>query len=178
MKYLLVQNQKSKRILAVIAAEVEAELDRELGQLLLRQPKLVENIAEAETVKFDSTDSLAEHLLREDKPKKGAYAQDEKSTSDSQSTADEEVDELQRIFTFGKHKYKTIEQILKEDPSYLNWAKDNVSWFDSSDELIGIINACIKGKNCNTQITYTPPSFPPIPNRTNDFDDNGDDLPF
>ena len=62
MKYIIVQNQKSKQLYAVVAAENSAELDRELGQLMMRQAKLVELVSEAETLPFDSADALAEQL--------------------------------------------------------------------------------------------------------------------
>lgn len=39
------------------------------------------------------------------------------------------------IFTFGKHKGKTVKEIMFEDPSYLLWADDNVEGFQLSDYL-------------------------------------------
>ncbi len=39
------------------------------------------------------------------------------------------------VFTFGKHKGKTVKEVLFEDPSYLLWADDNVEGFDLSDYL-------------------------------------------
>lgn len=185
MKYLIVQNQKSKRIIAVIAAEVEAELDRELGQLLMRQAKLVECIAEAETVKFDSTDALAEHLLRNDKPKKVAYAQDATDTytkDESNIKVDPQDlnDELNQKFTFGKHKWKTVRQILTEDPSYLNWAKDNVEWFKPSEQLASMIDVNVAASKISrpafTKHSYSP--IPPVQEEDDNIDYPENDLPF
>lgn len=39
------------------------------------------------------------------------------------------------IFTFGKHKGKTVKQVMFEDPSYLLWADDNIEGFELSDYL-------------------------------------------
>lgn len=39
------------------------------------------------------------------------------------------------IFTFGKHKGKTVKQVMEEDPSYLLWADDNVEGFELSNYL-------------------------------------------
>lgn len=39
------------------------------------------------------------------------------------------------IFTFGKHKGKTVKEVMFEDPSYLLWADDNVEGFELSDYL-------------------------------------------
>lgn len=39
------------------------------------------------------------------------------------------------IFTFGKHKGKTLKEVMYEDPSYLLWADDNVDGFELSDYL-------------------------------------------
>ena len=48
--------------------------------------------------------------------------------------------------TFGRHKGKTIKQIIEKDPQYLYWATENIPWFalstsaqnklPSKDELI------------------------------------------
>lgn len=39
------------------------------------------------------------------------------------------------IFTFGKHKSKTVKQVMEEDPSYLLWADNNIEGFELSDYL-------------------------------------------
>ncbi len=177
MKYLIVQNQKNKQLYAVVAAENSAELDRELGQLMMRQAKLVELVSEAETLPFDSADALADHLIGVSvKPRKVMNAQDEQ-IQDRVKSID---NEMNQTFTFGKHKWKTIGVILHEDPGYMLWAKDNVDWFTPSDELVRIINACIKRKS-SAQAVATPPNYPPIPPVQKE-DDNIDyyenDLPF
>ena len=155
MKYLIVQNQKSKRILAVIAEEVEAELDRELGQLLLRKPKLVECIAEAETVKFDSADALAEHLIGVSvKPKKIMNAQDVKNESNSEDVLPLEQ-ELDSKITFGKYKFKAIREVVKLDPNWLLWANENVEFFRLSARLLWMVEqeaAVIRGAKMHKDI--------------------------
>jgi len=32
--------------------------------------------------------------------------------------------------TFGKHKGCTIEEIIEDDPGYLEWAIDEIEWFE------------------------------------------------
>ena len=39
------------------------------------------------------------------------------------------------VFTFGKHKGKTVKQVMEVDPSYLLWADNNVEGFELSDYL-------------------------------------------
>lgn len=39
------------------------------------------------------------------------------------------------ILTFGKHKGKTVKEVLFEDPSWLLWADDKVEGFELSDYL-------------------------------------------
>lgn len=34
------------------------------------------------------------------------------------------------VFTFGKHKGKSVEDVLSFDPSYLVWCLENLDWFD------------------------------------------------
>ena len=35
---------------------------------------------------------------------------------------------------FGKHKGKTINQILEEEPTYIRWCLENIDWFKLSEE--------------------------------------------
>ena len=35
---------------------------------------------------------------------------------------------------FGKHKGKTIDEILHEDPTYIRWCLKNIHWFKLSEE--------------------------------------------
>lgn len=37
--------------------------------------------------------------------------------------------------TFGKHKDKFVEDVLRTDPSWLAWAHENVQWFRLEEEL-------------------------------------------
>lgn len=39
------------------------------------------------------------------------------------------------IFEFGKHKNKTIEEVIKNDPTYVIWADKNIESFNISDQL-------------------------------------------
>lgn len=40
--------------------------------------------------------------------------------------------------TFGKHKGKTLTQVMVIDPSYLLWAHENVDFFKLDDRLLKI----------------------------------------
>ena len=35
---------------------------------------------------------------------------------------------------FGKHKGKTIDEILHEEPTYIRWCLENIYWFKLSEE--------------------------------------------
>ena len=40
---------------------------------------------------------------------------------------------LQTVVRFGKHKGKTVNQILQEEPGYIDWCLKNVDTFEMSD---------------------------------------------
>ncbi len=40
---------------------------------------------------------------------------------------------LQTVLKFGKHKGKTVNQILQEEPDYINWCLKNIDIFEMSD---------------------------------------------
>ena len=44
--------------------------------------------------------------------------------------------ELTQVLNFGKHKGKTILEIAKQEPSYLNWCMVNLEHFYISDEVL------------------------------------------
>lgn len=48
---------------------------------------------------------------------------------------DERVWGLDEQLTFGKYKGRFVGDILREDPQYLVWAHDNISYFLLEDEL-------------------------------------------
>lgn len=37
-------------------------------------------------------------------------------------------------FDFGKHKGKTVEEVIDEEPTYIEWCIDNVTGFELSDK--------------------------------------------
>ena len=39
---------------------------------------------------------------------------------------------LENKLNFGKHKGKTIDEILHEDPTYIRWCLENIDWFKLS----------------------------------------------
>lgn len=49
--------------------------------------------------------------------------------------------------TFGKHKGATIEEVIDDDPSYLEWAIDEIEWF----ELDEAATKSLKNSNCNSR---------------------------
>lgn len=190
MKYLIVQNQKSKQLYAVVAAENNAELDRELGQLMMRQAKLVELVSEAETLPFDSADALAEHLICVSvKPKKVMNAQDVNGEVNSSDALPVEQ-ELDSKITFGKYKFKTIREIVKSDPNWLLWANENVEFFRLSARLLWMVEceaATIRGvkmhKNIVDSIENNRQPLPPVKERRAGnpglySEDGENDLPF
>jgi hypothetical protein len=36
---------------------------------------------------------------------------------------------INNVLEFGKHKGKTVQQVMKEDPNWLHWALQNISTF-------------------------------------------------
>lgn len=42
------------------------------------------------------------------------------------------VYKLNTILKFGKHKGKTVEQVLNNDPTYIRWCLKNVDFFEMS----------------------------------------------
>lgn len=48
------------------------------------------------------------------------------------STETKEIElktEIEYVFTFGKYKGYSFTEILYKDPSYIEWCRNNVSWF-------------------------------------------------
>ncbi len=41
---------------------------------------------------------------------------------------------LKSKLNFGKHKGKTIDEVLEEDPTYIRWCLENIDWFKLSEE--------------------------------------------
>ena len=39
-------------------------------------------------------------------------------------------------FNYGKHKGKSVEELLQEDPQYLVWTTVNCSWFNLQPEIL------------------------------------------
>lgn len=33
------------------------------------------------------------------------------------------------VFNFGKYKGKKVDEVIKENPEYVDWARNNVEWF-------------------------------------------------
>ena len=49
---------------------------------------------------------------------------------------------LKGQLNFGMHKGKTINQILEEDPTYIRWCIENISWFKLSkkdEEMVYVL---------------------------------------
>lgn len=45
--------------------------------------------------------------------------------------------------TFGKHKGLTIKEIIEDDPSYLEWALDEVDGFELDDAAIAALELAL-----------------------------------
>jgi len=82
--------------------------------------------------------------------------------------------------TFGKHKGKTITQVLQDDPGWLVWADKNVEFFKLDLRLCEMAKVLAKGAprkfKANTRI---PGTFPELDGGYSDAIDNlHDDCPF
>lgn len=44
---------------------------------------------------------------------------------------------LKSKLTFGKYKGDTVEEVLNNKPSYLEWAIDTIEWFELDEEAQG-----------------------------------------
>ncbi len=40
-------------------------------------------------------------------------------------------------FTFGKHKGKRLDDVLKSAPEYIVWCRANIEWFRPEHEIVG-----------------------------------------
>jgi hypothetical protein len=54
---------------------------------------------------------------------------------------------LDDIFFFGKHRNKTISEVIKIDISYLKWCVLNITWFELSKESLRKYNQTVFKKN-------------------------------
>ncbi len=43
------------------------------------------------------------------------------------------------ILFFGKHKGRTIDSVIADDPEWVQWAWDNVDRFNLSEELVALL---------------------------------------
>ncbi len=43
------------------------------------------------------------------------------------------------VLQFGKHKGETIDDVISEHSHWVEWAIENVAWFDISDELMQLL---------------------------------------
>jgi len=48
---------------------------------------------------------------------------------------------LESVLNFGKHKGKTVREVMNTSPGYIVWAHDNIDWFGLPNELYE--DACI-----------------------------------
>lgn len=51
--------------------------------------------------------------------------------------ADTSLDFNTYVFTFGKHKDESIQDVFKYDSSYILWCCENLKWFDLDEESLG-----------------------------------------
>lgn len=42
------------------------------------------------------------------------------------------------VFTFGKHKGKSIREVIEKDPSYVPWCVQNIKWFKLHKDVVEI----------------------------------------
>ena len=67
----------------------------------------------------------------------------------SNTTATNKISTFNSIMPFGKHRGKTIELILHEDPSYLKWCIENTNKFALSPKDVQLILDCAEDDHLN-----------------------------
>jgi hypothetical protein len=95
---------------------------------------------------------------------------------------------LDSILNFGKHKGKTVREVMNTSPGYIVWAYDNVDWFGVPDDIYE--DACILAGDPfdKRQLKKESSSKEDAPlfdanetaqkNQQKLFDDELDDIPF
>ena len=53
---------------------------------------------------------------------------------------------IDKVFTFGKYKGKSVDKIAIENPGYFLWAKKNVAFFHPDENLTLIAMVCRMGE--------------------------------
>ncbi len=54
---------------------------------------------------------------------------------------------LSSKITIGKHAGLTIEEIIQDDPSYLEWALDEIERFELNDEALAMLDRVLGQDN-------------------------------
>ncbi len=60
-------------------------------------------------------------------------------------------------FNYGKHKGKSVEELLLEDPQYLIWTSVNCTWFNLKPEILSSLQP--PTKIVNTHKLFDPTHF-------------------
>ena len=96
-------------------------------------------------------------------------------------SADVTTFELDHKLTFGKHKNKTIKEVLclYGGIGYINWCLENIDWFDVSEEVYEKLEAIAptKTKGAPPEPEDTP-MFDKARYQPPLFDDFDDGIPF
>lgn len=54
------------------------------------------------------------------------------------------MESLTDKMNFGKYRNRTIQEVIEDDPTYIEWALDNVDWFELDDEAMDVYEKAIK----------------------------------
>jgi len=54
---------------------------------------------------------------------------------------------INNVLEFGKHKGKTIQQVMKEDPQWLHWALQNIADFKMNRNALLLLPPYVPGRS-------------------------------
>jgi hypothetical protein len=54
---------------------------------------------------------------------------------------------LKDTFSFGKHRTHTIEDVITEDPRYVEWCRENIDWFKLDKESTEFLDDCLDSRD-------------------------------
>ena len=65
--------------------------------------------------------------------------------------------------TFGKHKNKKVKTVLNQDPDYLIWAAENITWFNPTTAIIAEAKKSVVRDGIMKRQLYSQPEVCPQP---------------
>jgi hypothetical protein len=80
---------------------------------------------------------------------------------------------LEDTINFGKHKGKTVEDLLNKHPDYLLWAQDAIEWLEIDEDILEAASEKVEKRRSSRGR-----SDHHIFDRDDEFDDDDDEIPF